>query len=810
MLRKGISPRHLGFILLATMLALIALAIGCQGAAGPAGPAGPTGSAGPAGSPGPAGPAGLAGPPGAAPAPPAPAPAPVTVDAGADQAATPGATVSLKAAPKINDGSTVSGYQWTQVSGVTAAIDNAKADTIKVTLGNAAAYKTQLLKGIELLDRFTVQAISPHALDGAEIAAFKVTVTTSSGSYSDTVNVTAPIPYAVSSGIQNVPKGVPVLLHGKTRTSYNWSLTAPSGSKAAIDSASDQNPSFTPDVVGKYVATEGNSKATIEVYAGTWAGAISGIDDKGEPLSAGCTACHDDKTAPNKFTAWKSSGHAEILTQNLNTSATYSEACFACHSIGFDKTVSNGGFDDATDYADFLKGGLLGKPSPKNWATMVAKFPKSASLANIQCENCHGPNNDSTLHLNKTVDAARVSISSDVCGACHGEPPRHGRFQQWEESGHANFELAIEEATVEARGATAGHCGRCHSGQGFLAWIKQADLTQQIQGKSGNATVTELRAMGLTKDTVEPQTCVVCHDPHKQGKVSGEPTTATVRIIDETKLLPAGFQAKVVGKGALCMTCHNTRNALHNIEALPPNYTAPHEAAQADVLMGENAYFVPLDQRSPHSYVKDTCVTCHMEASPPPAELSYQLSGTNHAFKASLTICASCHSAAFNAEGLQVNVEEKIERLAKALGTSLLSKMPVQISIIDYAEHIYAGKSYDVAADVLFIDKSNIASIVPTQLPSHGQQAFILKLKTPVTFTYRPPGGAPHTISTTQSEVQLRSITTITTATPVIPFTDKFVQAGWNYYLVSNDSSKGVHNPAFVNDILDASINALR
>src|SRR3989304_7023308 len=130
-----------------------------------------------------------------------------------------------------------------------------------------------------------------------------------------------------------------------------------------------------------------------------------------------------------------------------------------------------------------------------------------AKNANIQCENCHGPNN-SPLHANGKIDAARVSLSADVCAACHGEPARHGRFQQWEESGHANTELAVEEAAVESRGATAAHCGRCQSSQGFLAWIQQPDLTKYIQGAKGNATVAELTAMGLTRDQVLPQTCV--------------------------------------------------------------------------------------------------------------------------------------------------------------------------------------------------------------------------------------------------------------------------------------------------------------
>jgi hypothetical protein len=62
----------------------------------------------------------------------------------------------------------------------------------------------------------------------------------------------------------------------------------------------------------------------------------------------------------------------------------------------------------------------------------------------------------------------------------------------------------------------------------------------------------------------------------------------------------------------------------------------------------------------------------------------------------------------------------------------------------------------------------------------------------------------------TQSEVQLRSITRLVPSEPIMPFTDKFVQAGWNYYLIRNDSSKGIHNPDFAREVLEASITALK
>jgi len=800
---------------------------------------------------------------------------PVVVSAGSNLTSSPGGTVALAAKVVPLDGSQVTGYKWTQTAGLPLIINDADKATATVRVGDVAAYKAELLKNLETTDRWEVQAINPHALAAARTATFKVTATTNTGSYSATANVAVTLPWVVNPGLEDVPVGVPVLLHGKTQPAYAWSLTAPEGSKAALDSTSEANPSLTPDVLGKYTLAERNSGATINISAGTWLGAISGQDTQGLPLAAACTTCHNDKIAKDQFKDWKNSGHAGILTQNLNSSATYGEQCFTCHSVGFDKAVSNGGIDEAPDYAAFLS--LLGKPSPDNWSKALSSAPKAAQLANIQCESCHGPQ-QSPAH---TTRDARVSISSDVCGTCHGEPLRHSRFQQWDESGHANFESAIARSTSSS-------CARCHTGQGFLAWIKQDDMTKSIQGKSANATATvttapftatntvtftnsttgvmgprwtttagagtvtaasfnavspvtgtlpvsitwtasgvqyysgsiagakltgnatadEMRALGLTSDKVQPLTCAVCHEPHEQGITSGEPNTASVRIMDNTKMLAAGFQAEGLGRGAMCITCHNTRNNLHNEEVgPPPNYQAPHTAAQGDVLMGENAYFVEAGSRSRHSYIKDTCATCHMELTPPPTEFSYQSSGTNHSFKASNAICGSCHGA-FDGGTLQESVEARLHELGQKMSDYLLKKLPAQTYIRDYTPHTYGGKAYDVKSAAVAVDKANIASVEPTE--PHGQQGFIFKFKTPVTFTYAPAGEGAHVVVMDEAEVQLADITPDGKTVALIPASDPLVKAGWNFFLIEGDGSEGVHNPSFVFDVLNASIDALK
>src|SRR4029078_12810375 len=57
--------------------------------------------------------------------------------------------------------------------------------------------------------------VIPFALEEAGLVTLLVTVETSCGTATDSVDVNATLPFHTSSDIHNVPVGVPVLLHGK-------------------------------------------------------------------------------------------------------------------------------------------------------------------------------------------------------------------------------------------------------------------------------------------------------------------------------------------------------------------------------------------------------------------------------------------------------------------------------------------------------------------------------------------------------------------------------------------------------------------
>jgi formate-dependent nitrite reductase cytochrome c552 subunit len=708
----------------------------------------------------------------------------------------PGGTITAKATVTIKDGSALQSLKWTQTAGVPVVIPDPRVDTITLVLPGRTTFKNHLVEILEeaplpeanypsyipvrefengLQNRFTVVGASPHATIDAGAIKFDVEVVTSSGTYHLPATIAARLPWKPALGISNVPIGLPVLLNGKSQASYNWTLTAPEGSSAKLLDATTQNPEFTPDVKGTYKLTvqdlTAGTPTTLTIYAGNWMGIVTGKNADGRPtVSSACTSCHAGKI--EMFTPWSKTGHAEIFSQNVvdnGPTAHYSTNCLSCHVVGYDTTVANKGFDDAADFEALKASGMIGHGDPENWTKILKEYPASAKLANIQCESCHGPQ-DTDGHA--LWGKARTSVSSDVCSTCHGEPARHGRFQQWQLSGHANFETARGEGTNAS-------CTKCHSGQGFIAWAKSGFSSAAIK-------------VAWTADEVEPVSCAVCHDPHAVGTTSGNASTnAPMRIQGKTPMLDAGFVVNDAGKAAICMTCHNGRRGLKNDGlALSDLSRAPHVGPQTDILMGQNLYFTKVGDKGFHAMIADSCISCHMEKTNPPAGLANKnadgsYGGTNHTFFASSSICSKCHSS-ITPETFQAQIEHKLETLKSEIEKALLATMQAQIR---------AGNTIDFGT----AKAKNVTDIVSVELiESHGRQGVNVTLA----------GGGK------VSDLALNSVKVLrpggSSAEILVVADPSLGKAGWNYFMIHSDKSEGVHNPAFINSALDVSIFAVK
>jgi len=733
----------------------------------------------------------------------------VIVEATADGVAEPGETLSLSGVCTPLDGSAVLGTEWVQTEGTMAGIADFMVADTTVTLAPLGAYKDELIRLLEeppigpeelppnvplpegefvgglRKDRTQVVAVMPYNLERATDVQIAFDCETTSGVYSATVDLPTEVPWEVSTGLRTVPLRVPVLVYAAESDSYDWQIVGkPPASSAELVDAATQTAWFTPDTSGVYELTEQVSGKTLTVHSGLWQGAID-IDltiasvASGDGLPVGdfnsCTFfCHVEGgggAAPDVFTSWRETGHANAFSDGLNENSHFGEGCFACHAVGVNFDADNAGMDDRSGYHDFVdNSGLLNNPDPGNWLTMLFDYPDVAKMANIQCENCHGPQSNFTRAHGGVAGAPRVSIASEVCGSCHGEPARHGRYQQWQISRHANYELATAEGD-------SGNCSRCHTGNGFIAWTKDGNDPDQ------EVTVT------WDAQSVHPQTCAACHGPHNTGTTSGSNPDAGVRIDGDTPMLAAGFQLLNVGKGALCMTCHNSRRGLRNDSnwaTTTDKDRAPHGPTQADLLASQNAYFISLGRDLNHRTIAEnggTCVACHMEKTPPPDLLSYNQSGTNHTFFAGKDVCANCHDNIPTADGVQGTTSGLLTQLQAWIQAKYIAEM-VQL--------INGGASLDLAGEATITSPEQIQGV--TLGESRGRQTLDIQVS-----------GIADPVSVSLGAVTISGGPA--DGMTLYDLSDTLMKATWNYHLVGNDGGLGVHNPPFSYAALQAAID---
>jgi hypothetical protein len=206
----------------------------------------------------------------------------------------------------------------------------------------------------------------------------------------------------------------------------------------------------------------------------------------------------------------------------------YAERCIICHTTGwYYPPKNNGGFNDAVAKTGWKFptwkqiDDAYAKKGPSNWETAPAEVK---AMANIQCEQCHGP---ASQHL-KGEKVMATSLSDGVCDACHNTGSTHIRGGEIKNSKHYTGS-SFEEITGPARQV----CARCHSGAGYISFLKNP---------------TNVAAWDNEESHIG---CAVCHDPHDDKNF------AQLRIVGKPVELP--FEAKDVGLSATCFECHNAR-----------------------------------------------------------------------------------------------------------------------------------------------------------------------------------------------------------------------------------------------------------
>jgi hypothetical protein len=513
-----------------------------------------------------------------------------------------------------------------------------------------------------------------------------------------------------------------------------------------------------------------------------------------------------------------------------------------------------------------------------------------AQLANIQCENCHGPQGngqaggfnpgheltDVGSGNHEPFQSPRISYAAETCAQCHADGTGHHDYSEWatlnpdDGEGHSNLAVAQSEGLQAVDAGVYqlnSSCGRCHTAQGYTQYVANLQA-----GNVGSLSPAEQGVGQINPNNVQPQTCAACHDPHQNAI---DPLTGNdehqLRLYDSIAMLPGGFGVSDMGAGAVCISCHNSRNGGYNLNAAtqatttaylhedsdpigsnPASASAtvalgttkfstlggPHDAAQGDVFEGHNAYFLgnQTPMISAHSAVEDTCVGCHMINNPntytshgSPAHELHMFSITDAQVP---TLCNSCHgNGNGNVDGasLQASVETGLATIVTNMSTAVAARINDATGVYKaptgygawtdtgtitlaakgvtdttanctLASDPSCGLTSSVAATVVLASNALVSAVVSPQ----GRSGInvILTFTTPISISFK---GASGTVVNSLSTFTVNMADLEDAAgNPLFAATGNMYKANWNWTLITNDKSKGVHNPGFVSAVLSA------
>ena len=676
-----------------------------------------------------------------------PATSMVIANAGNDQYSVGyGSLVKLSGQASSSYNNTPITYQWIQISGPAVNL-------LSATTSTPAFLTLPINELVNIPDNFGLLGITP-----TETGVYTFRLYAFAGGFSDSTTVTVfssePKPvitnelgYLLSNeALQraNVPVGSVVYLNGgynappKTNNpivSYAWSfLSTPAGSTAAFDNPLSQTPSFIPDMIGNYV---------IKLAANTSNGTVNEtftITANSYVGTKDCEFCHNGSLMTDVTTGYQSTAHANAFNA-LNSVFFVNQNCLQCHTTGFDKTPSaaNGGFDDIAHELGWVIS------LPLSYQALPVTLQ---TVANVGCESCHGPG---------SIHTGSFSFDTSVCAQCHDNAPFNPEYTQWLNSPHAN---SVSPAGINLAGAGFTSCRACH-------WSVNIVYTN-MQGKGFMPLITSQEA---------PVNCIACHDPHNGTN------PYSLRVYDNVAVAGGVFTMTNAGEGAICMKCHTDQIADPNIIANSGKQIEIFETTaevfaqgQGFTSAGAGAYAASITESSYHAgsgNIANLCVTCHMAQTPAPGQPGYNTTG-EHTFMMTdadgndhVAVCNTCHAGS------------------------------IAVSGFDTVDPLYPDANWDghpaSVTEGVQDQVHGLLSVLACAITTSANQTCTVNTTdvngNPVSWTITIPA----TRMTTTSYVSL----TGTTFALWPSATTQERDAVYNWYLVNNEGSYGIHNTAF-------------
>jgi hypothetical protein len=344
-------------------------------------------------------------------------------------------------------------------------------------------------------------------------------------------------------------------------------------------------------------------------------------------------------------------------------------------------------------------------------------------------------------------EIALGDVFPPACADCHGPDPAYPVLGTT-----ASYDYSGHKNLGNASYANGSGCQICHTHEGFVDFVDSGPPESDDFVANPSAV-----------------SCFTCHDSHATGDFALR--TAASVIISTGDVFDGG-------DGNLCANCHQSRRDVSTqvteMEAASVrSHWGAHHGPQADVVLGVNGFEFPGKSYSSSVHqrvIQDSCVECHMSLpegryslSPAVGGHSFNVLGEVHEDeKANLSGCVSCH-----AEIGQVSGEEVFDIAAKADYDNDGTVEPLQTEVQGLLD--------------FFVNENGTGVLQNTNPPMFKKDAH-------ASFHDLGSGWAgSRNGSWTETEIGVL----------------------WNYKLIIEDRSLGVHNATYIIQLLYDSLEAL-
>ena len=291
--------------------------------------------------------------------------------------------------------------------------------------------------------------------------------------------------------------------------------------------------------------------------------------------------------------------------------ATKFEDFFGSYSATSDYCVGchTTGYNETDKAGGFDDAARLAGWSPDQGSFMEWASKKGLTLADIKRSPAGNFINIQceNCHGPGSVHTKTKSFEPGVCSQCHSQEV------QWRLSGHA------KTGSANMHMAENTECVKCHTGEGFV------QVTIRNQEPVFPEMATETKPANLVQAGDQPPVaCAACHDPHAftepfQG--ANGPASRQLRLSGGVTM-PNG--ATVDAKeSAVCVSCHaDKRDLAYKAQYLAGKQArGAHDDTQSDVFYAVTAAAFDFGKgdyaSSDHpTEVKEGCIQCHMAANP--------------------------------------------------------------------------------------------------------------------------------------------------------------------------------------------------